>query len=160
MPTEPSTPVRARRRKRASQGTAWPSAIAAAPAPTAELGPVGRETLAAVMSLRDELGREPTPLEVGARIGLPPALAAEHMNRLPGRPSVKLTKKQRQCLEAIIALEQRLGRSPSTLEVSAEMGLCPSGSRFHINGLAKLGLVTPPAMILVLTVTPAGKAAL
>lgn len=126
-------------------------------APT--LGPVEQQTLAVLISLRSELGREPETSEVSARLGLRDGDARPRIKAL-GRLALpyELTPRQEQCLRAIAALEKRLGRSPSTREVSDEMGLGPSGSRFHINRLVKLGLVTPPEVRLVLSVTPAGRA--
>jgi len=61
-------------------------------------------------------------------------------------------------MDAIARLMERHGRSPSTREVSDEMGLSPSGSRFHINVLVRLGLVTKPEVQLVLRLTDAGAA--
>lgn len=69
----------------------------------------------------------------------------------------ELTPMQLCCLRAIHALTRRLGRSPSTREVSAEMGLSPAGSRFHIENLARYGLITRPEMVLVMHITDAGK---
>jgi predicted transcriptional regulator len=129
----------------------------AAPAP--DLGPVERETLVVMITLRRDLGRAPEPHEVASRTGLGVGEARVRMEALAsmGLPA-QLTKTNERCLGAIIALEARLGRSPSTREVSDEMGLSPSGSRFHINRLASLGLVTPPEVVLVLSATPAGRA--
>ena len=134
-------------------GAAWPPAAATPP----ELGPVERETFFALLTLRAELGREPEPAELGKRLGLrDPSPWLNTLARL-GLPAA-LTTMQTRCLRAIIALEERHGRSPSTREVSAEMGLSPSGSRYHINSLVALGLVTPPEVRLVLSATPAGRA--
>jgi hypothetical protein len=139
-------------------GSPWPrgaSSLAEAP----ELGVVERETLTVLLAMRAELAREPSPDELAARLGLrlrdvTPRLEALARLGLPA----KLTGGQERCLIAIAALEARLGRSPSTREVSDEMGIAPSGSRFHINGLVRLGLVTKPRVVLVLSVTPIGRA--
>lgn len=144
-------------KKRPSRsGTPWRRR---AEAPPPDLGPVEREMLAVMITLRRELGRDPEPHEVASRTGLSVGEARIRIEALAsmGLPG-KLTKTNERCLDAIIALEARLGRSPSTREVSAEMGLSPSGSRFHINRLASLGLVTPPETVLVLSATAAGRA--
>lgn len=143
------------KKRPARSGSPWLRRAAGAPA--LELGPVEREALVVVITLRRKLGREPEPHEVASQLGLldaRPYLATLARLGLPAR----LTKTNERCLGAIIALEARLGRSPSTREVSAEMGLSPSGSRFHINRLASLGLVTPPETVLVLSATAAGRA--
>lgn len=146
---------KAAKKRPSRSGAAWPRAIPAA----AELGPVEHETLAVLLALRAELGREPEPPEVARRLGLSLRDVRPHLATLAhlGLPA-KLTEPKMRCLRAIIALEARLGRSPSTREVSEEMGLATSGSRFHINGLVALGLVTPPEVRLVLSATPAGRA--
>lgn len=139
-------------KKRSRSGSPWPSG-AAAP----ELDLVEQQTLAVVVALRAELGREPNESEVSARLGLRNARASLAAVREIGVP-FRLTPRQESCLQAIARLEARLRRSPSTREVSEEMGLGPSGSRFHINHLVKLGLVTPPEVRLVLSLTDAGRA--
>jgi len=139
-------------KKRSRSGSPWPSG-AAAP----ELDPVEKQTLAVVVALRAELGREPKPTEVSARLGLRDARASLATVRDIGLP-FRLTRGQERCMDAIAALMERHGRSPSTREVSEEMGLSPSGSRFHINGLVRLGLVTKPEVQLVLRLTDAGAA--
>lgn len=127
----------------------------------AHLTPVERECLSMLRALATKLGREPTPEEVGAELGLNRIVARAHVQSLIDKgeyvPIRKLTKQQRHCLQAIDALTRRLGRSPSTREVSAEMGMSPGGSRFHIDNLVKLGLLTPPEMMLVMHITDAGK---
>lgn len=112
---------------------------------------------AVVLKLRRDLGREPTPREIGELMGL---RASEVRQRLPlvDKLPDKLRPQQEACLRAILALQERLGRNPSTREVSAEMGLSDAGSRRHIDNLVRMGLVTPPEMVITLTVTPAGKA--
>ena len=153
-----------RKRKTATErpprrsGSPWPrgaSPLAKAP----ELGVVERETLTVLLGLRAELGRDPSPDEIAERLGLRLRDVRPRLDALVrlGLPA-KLTAGQERCLIAIAALEARLGGSPSTREVSAEMGLSPSASRFHINGLVRLGLVTPPKVVLVLSVTPIGRA--
>jgi DNA-binding MarR family transcriptional regulator len=121
---------------------------------------VERETLAVLRELRAKLSREPSAAEVAECLGLrdarPRLAVLERLGLIS--PLIRLTKKQHQCLTAIVTLEERLGRSPSTREVSEEMGVAPSGSRFHIHRLVALGLVTPPEVRLVLGVTPAGRA--
>lgn len=142
------------RRASKSQGTRWPTSTGAPP----EIGPVERETFVVVVALRAELGREPEPDEVGARLGLRDARPRLDAVRALGLLDLELSAGQRRCLVAIWTLRQRLGVSPSTKEVSAEMGLAPSGSRYHINALAALGLCTRPEVRLVLDVTELGKA--
>lgn len=147
-PTSRSSPTK----KRSRSGAAWPSG---ATAPGLDL--VEQQALAVVVALRNELGREPNVSEVSARLGLRDARVSLAAVRELGLP-FRLTERQEHCLRAIATLEARLGRSPSTREVSEEMGLGPSGSRFHINRLVKLGLVTPPEVRLVLSLTDAGRA--
>jgi hypothetical protein len=143
-----------RKRTSKTQGTRWPTASGEPPT----IGPVERQTFVVVVALRDELGREPSPDEVGARLGLRDARPRLEAIRALGLLDLELTSGQRKCLIAIAALKQRLGTSPSTKEVSAEMGLSPSASRYHINALAALGLCTRPVMRLVLDVTELGRA--
>lgn len=110
------------------------------------------------MTLRRELGREPTPDEVAKRLGVRSARPLLDVLDEAGLLHLTLTGKQLECLEAIYRLEAALGRSPSTGEVSAAMGLSPGGSRFHINNLVSLGLATKPEVVLVLRVTSIGRA--
>lgn len=140
-----------RKKQRSRSGAAWRPA-------RGELSDVERACVVAVLELRDALGREPRDAEIAERVGLSSARAALARVRSLGLTRA-LSQRQSACLGAILALEARLGHSPSTREVSAEMGLSPAGSRFHIAQLAAMGLVTPPEMRLVLSVTPAGIAA-
>ncbi len=147
---------KAAKKRPSRSGARW---IRRTTAPPPDLGPVERETLVVMITLRRELGRDAEPHEVASRTGLGVSEARTRMGALAsmGLPA-RLTKTNERCLGAIIALEARLGRSPSTREVSNEMGLSPSGSRFHIYRLASLGLVTPPEMVLLLKATAAGRA--
>jgi Mn-dependent DtxR family transcriptional regulator len=144
---------------RQSAGGAWPTRRVAA---ESKLGPVAREALQTVRELRAKLGRKPTATDVAHRLGLSAAAVNAVLDELGAAGITKapatVSEPQRKCLQAIIALEARLGRCPSTREVSAEMGLSPSAARFHIRNLENEGLVTPPEVRYVLTVTPAGRA--
>lgn len=132
------------------QGTAWPRATGPV------LGAVESTVLSALLALRVELGREPEPREIAERVGLRDVRS--HLERLAelgfDRP---LSPQQEACLDALGVLAERLGgRSPTTHEVSEQMGLRPSASRYHINRLVAMGLVTPPERRLVLSLTPHG----
>lgn len=144
-------PPRASKKRRARSGAAWPTSVS-----PPDLDSIEKQMRAAVVALRAELRREPTATEVSRRLGFRDATRSLLVVRdvVPFR----LTVKQELCLRAIAKLEAELGRSPSTREVSEAMGLAPSGSRFHINHLVKLGLVTPPEVRLVLSLTDAGRA--
>lgn len=127
------------------------------------LTPVQRECLKVLHSLTGKLGRAPSVAEASAELGLSRNGARAHIEALVEKgayqplPATPLKPKERACLRAIDALTRSLGRSPSIREVSAEMGMSPGGSRIHIARLAKLGLITPPEMVLVMHVTDAGK---
>jgi DNA-binding MarR family transcriptional regulator len=155
---KPRTRKGAQKTPQSRSGAPWPGER---PPAEERLGPVARDALGVLRGMRVELGRAPKPSELAARLGLGPAALAAVLDELAevglGSP-LKLTEPQKRCLKAIIALEARLGRSPSTREVSDEMGLSPSASRFHIRKLVAMGLVTPPRMVLVLSATAAGKA--
>lgn len=138
-------------RKRA-RGAPWaPSATASPPDAT----PLARHAYAAAQALAAELGRTPTAAELAKSLGIGVAAARALLDELAPLP--RLTDGMRRCLVAIATLERDLGGSPSTRDVSRKMGLSPSAARFHINRLAAVGLVTPPAVRLVLAVTPAGR---
>lgn len=123
------------------------------------LGDVPVAVLGAYHAARAALGREPTESELSARTGLEPSTLRPVVSYLDVTGlTAALSEKKRACLDAIARLEQRLGHSPSTTEVGEEMGCAPSTARFHINGLVRLGLVTPPEVRLVLGVTAAGRA--
>lgn len=141
-----------------AKGGAWPAREAL---PESKLGPVALATLQTVRTLTAELGRKPSATQLAHRLGLSPAAVNEVLTELGDAGLAKplaVSDTGKRCLQAIIALEARLGGSPSTREVSAEMGLSPSASRYHIRKLLAVGLVTPPEVRLVLTVTPAGRA--
>lgn len=141
-----------RRESVKSEGAPWPSG--AAPA----LSEIERATLVVVLTLRGELRREPSRDEIEARLGVRDVRGAVDSLERSGLLTLRLTRRQHDCLAAIVTLEGRLGRSPSTREVSDAMGLSPTGSRFHIAGLARMGLVTRPEVVLVLRATPLGRA--
>lgn len=145
-----------KRKKRAMQskrqGAAWPRATGPV------LGAVESTVLSALLALRVELRREPEPDEIAERVGLRDV--RPHLARLAelgfDRP---LSPQQEACIDALALLDERLGgRSPTTEEVSEAMGLSPSASRYHINRLVAMGLVTPPERRLVLGLTPHGRA--
>jgi DNA-directed RNA polymerase specialized sigma subunit len=130
--------------------------------PPRDLPPVQRACLTVLQNLRAEQGREPTVAEVSAALGLSRGGARELIEWLIERGHyvprpVELNARQLQCLRAIADLEARLGSSPTTRQVSAEMGMSEGGSRIHITALAEYGLITPPKRVLVMGVTEAGK---
>lgn len=116
--------------------------------------------LATLLAMRAEIGnREPTARELAERVGLREPAVRATLERLDALGFTRpLTEQQSACIGAILTLEARLGRSPTTTDVSDEMGLSASASRYHINQLAAMGLVTPPERVLVLRVTAAGVA--
>lgn len=122
-----------------------------------ELDELARAALVVVLALRAE-GAPFSPGDVAARLGVRDVRPALEALDAAGLLHLDLTRPQRACLAAISKLERELGTSPTTRQVSAAMGLSPSGSRFHIASLARMGLVTPPRRVLILSVTPTGRA--
>lgn len=129
----------------------------------AKLKPVQQECLKVLHYLTNKLGRAPTVAETSAALGLSRNGARAHIEALTAAglyeplPAVELKAKDLACLRAINALTARLGRSPSTREISAEMRMSAGGSRIHIARLVRFGLLTPPEMVLVMHITDAGK---
>lgn len=114
-----------------------------------------------VVALRAELGREPTRDELRAaiarRLGVRDARPLIDALDALDLTSLVLSRGQERTLIAIATLRDRLGMAPTTREVSAELGLSASASRYHINALAALGLCTRPEIRLVLDVTDLGR---
>src|SRR5688572_6899313 len=84
------------------------------------LGELERAALRVLLTLRRELSREPSHDEIARPLGLRDAKPLLEALERAGLLSLRLTEKQHRCLTAIIALEARLGRSPSTREVDRE----------------------------------------
>lgn len=135
-------------------------AFVSTPAGPPVLGELERAALRVVLTLRRESGREPSHDEVARQLGQRDVKPVLEALERAGLLSLRLTEKQHRCLTAIIALEARLGRSPSTREVDRELGLAPGagGARFHIKNLVRMGLVTKPEVVLVLRATEFGRA--
>lgn len=133
------------------RGTPWDRASSE----PVDVGLVTREALVVARALRQKLHRDPTAQELAEALGIGIGAARKLVDNLAALP--RLTPGMERCLVAVASLEQRLGTSPSTREVADEMSLSPTTARYHINKLARLGLVTPPRVRLVLAVTPWGR---